>query len=262
MALDLSVFYELGLSETEIKLYLILIERGALTAQELVRAATAKRPTVYYALRQLMGKGLVHKTGTQAVERFQAEPPAKLLAVLLWRHQHLQGLERQVKNLIPHLVPSKVAHEGVPHILFYEGDKAMKQAITDTLYCRDQKIDFLTPKNNFFWQADQSFADEYIRERGERGIKTRHLWEALLPPSYMKKLHNTSNIRLLPDTMRGHFRTTTLLYDNTVMYISSAASGYVLTVKSREHYELFKSIYETLWVVSKPVLIKRKKPAM
>lgn len=249
-ALDLAPLYELGLSESEVTLYLAMIDHGALTAQEIVKYTHTKRPTVYYAMRQLVEKGLVHKTGTEAIERFQAEPPGKLLAVLLMRRQKLEGLESAIKDLIPNLTPSNTPREGVPKILFYEGEQAMKQAIMETLYCRTKKVDYITPHDNFFWQTDKRFAEQYVKERKDRTITTRHLWEQPLTPQYMGNFKDVATVRLLPKSMCDHFRTTTLLYDDTVMYISSQKSGYVLLVKSKEHYELMSSVFNVLWDIS------------
>lgn len=249
--LNFDPLYELGFSESEVSVYLAMIDHGALTAQEIVRYTQGKRPTVYYALRQLEEKGLIHKTGTQAVERFQAEPPVKLLAVVLLRQHRLRTLEDEVKKIIPQLTPSKTSREGIPKILFYEGEENMKQIISETLYCRSKKIDYLTPHDNFFWQTDKTFANTYIHDRREWGIKTRHLWEAPLAPNYMVNFRQHADVRILPKQMYGKYRTTMLLFDDTVMYISSRDSGYVLVVKSKEHYELMASMYETLWGLSK-----------
>ncbi len=254
------LLYKLGLSESEATLYLKLIEDGALTAAELTKATQSKRPTVYYALRQLSDRGLVQKSGVPGVERFQAEAPEKLVTILKLREQELQALEEELRMMIPQMVPSSVAREGVPSVSFYEGEAAMKQAIMETLYCRSRHIDTLTPQDNFFWQTkDQVFADRYVMERKNRKITTRHLWEALLTPANMTRFFPPqAQIRILPKTMHGAFRTSVFLYDDKVMYVSSQKSGYVLVVKSKEHHELMSSIYNSLWEAASQGAVDKK----
>lgn len=247
-----NILKSLGLSDAEIKIYLALTSRGALTANELTKVAHLKRPTAYYALNSLKRHGLV-KTGTApGVERFQAEPPQRLEAVVAVREKELAALADEVRGIIPELAKGKSVESGLPAVSFYEGEEAMKQAIMETLYCRNRHIDSLTPADNFFWQVGQSFSGGYIDERVNRKITTRNLWEASLSPEIMARSYEgISEVRLLPKAMIGKFKSAIFLYDDCVMYISSKESNYVLVVKSVEHHELMKAIYDTIWSTAK-----------
>ncbi|MDO8584015.1 MAG: helix-turn-helix domain-containing protein [bacterium] len=246
---------ELGLSDAEVRVYLCLMENGALQASEIVRQAHLKRPTAYYALRQLEDRGLVAKTGTPGVERFQAAPAERLLDLLDHQKAALEDLRKRTETILPTLPKNTKAREGLPAVSFFEGERAMQQAIAESLYCRNATIDFLTPHNNFFWQTtDQAWVRSYIGERKRRGIHTRHLWEKLLDPKVMESYPTPwKYIRLLPESMRGHFETTILLFDDKVMYVSSKKSGYVLVVRSKEHHDVIAAMFEALWNVSQPV---------
>ena len=128
--LPLHILRKLGLSDSEVQLFLLLHEHGGLTAAELVKLSHGKRPTVYYALRQLIERGLVHKTGSAAVERFQAEAPEKLLTILKFRRHEIDALENEVQQVVNVLGKSKLPHEGLPKVSFYEGDSAMTVSYT------------------------------------------------------------------------------------------------------------------------------------
>ena len=242
---------KLGLSDSEISLYLALVAGGAMSASELTKAARAKRPTVYYAIRQLLDRGLVHKSGSPGVERFQAENPNQLLTLLALRQQELKSLTEEVRAILPSLAKPQSMKEGLPAVSFYEGEAAMKRAIMETNYCRSGRLDFLTPHDNFFWQVGQAFSAEYIRERQSRRLVTRHLWEQPLDRDTVRRSYpRPSEIRLLPAAMKGRFRTTVIIYDDQVLYVASRKSGYALLVKSHEHHELMKAIFDQLWAVS------------
>lgn len=251
------VLKKLGLSQSEIDVYKTLSTQGSMTAIEILKATHMKRPTLYYSIRQLEGRGLLHTIPSGGVSRYQSEKPEKLITLLAMREEELRSLVREVSGIIPSLRQDVHHHEGVPAVTFYQGEENMKQAILDTLYCRVRHIDILTPKDNFFWQTGQPFSQKYIDERVARKIKTRHLWEEALPSPVLKKSYHQdiSTIRILPPSMRGKFRTAVFLFDQSVMYISSRASGYVLVVKSNEHYELMKSFYEMAWTSSKELPI-------
>jgi len=247
-----NILKQLGLSEAEIKIYLALTARGALTASELTKAAHLKRPTAYYALRSLREHGLIKAGNAAGVERFQAEPPQHLEAMVAVREKELSALAEEVRGIIPELLKHKAIDSGLPAVSFYEGEEAMKQAIMETVYCRGRHIDSIAPSDNFFWQVGQAFSAGYIAERVARKITTRNLWEKPLEPRIMTRSYEgISQVKILPKEMIGKFRSTVFLYDDTVMYISSKDNGYVLVVKSAEHYEMMKAIYETLWAIAK-----------
>jgi DNA-binding transcriptional ArsR family regulator len=222
-----------------------------MTASELTKAAHLKRPTAYYALRSLKEHGLIKAGATPGVERFQAEPPQALEAMVALRGKELAALAVDVHGIIPELLKKKVTDSGLPAVSFYEGEEAMKQAIMETVYCRGKHIDSIAPSDNFFWQVGQAFSAGYINERVARKISTRNLWEKPLTPEIMTRSYaGISQVRILPKPMIGKFRSTVFLYDDTVMYISSKDNGYVLVVKSAEHFEMMHAIYETLWVTA------------
>lgn len=247
-----AILARLGLSDSEISIYLALTSGGSRTASELVKLTRGKRPTVYYALRQLIDRGLCHKAGGAGVERFQAEPPKALRRILADRQRDLEDLGRDVEAAIPALSKTGAsAFEGVPAVSFYEGEAAMRQAIMDTLFCRERHIDCLMPSDNFFWQAGKAFGAEYVRERVARKITTRNLWEKPLDAETMRKSYaGISQVRILPKVMHGKFRTSVLAHDDCVLYVSSRKNGYALLVRSREHREFMRATFDALWETS------------
>ena len=249
-----AVLKRLGLSDSEIAIYLALTEGGALTASQLVKATRGKRPTVYYALRQLIDRGLCHKAGGTGVERFQAAPAKALRRVLEDRAREQAQLGKDIDAVVPLLMRKGEAVEGMPAVQFYEGEAAMKQAIMDTLYCRSRHIDSLAPADNFFFQAGKAYGADYVRERVARKITTRNLWEKPLDAATMRSQYaGLSQVRILPKGMHGRFRTTVFAYDDVVLYISSKKNGYALLVRSKEHVELVRAMYDALWDAAAPV---------
>lgn len=221
---------------------------------ESLAATHVKRPTLYYALRQLKDRGLLHTIPSYGTPRLQAEPLEKLLAMIDLRHAELNALAEEFREWIPKLEKSSRPQEGVPVVTFYQGEAAMKQIVMETLYASSRHIDSIAPKDNFFWQVGQVFSQRYIAERLARKITTRNLWEEPLKPEILARSYRgVSEIRLLPQILHGRFRSTVFLYDQSVMYISSLQSGYVLLVTSKEHAELMHAMYDGLWEISKPM---------
>ncbi len=254
-----SLLLKLGLSETEATIYITLLAYGALTAQETLLRIGGKRPTVYYALRQLVSRGLVSNVASHGSHRFQAAPPSALVSLVGMKRQELESLGDELTHELPHF---QIANGTSlkPIITFVEGVAAMKQAVMDTLYIRSRHIDILTPKDNFFWQVGQPFAQSYIDERVQRKITTRNLWEESLKPELLTRSYQgLSTIRILPKAMHGTFASTVFIFDQTVMYISSIKAANILRVDSEEHASLMRSMFEGIWLSSTELTTKQKK---
>ncbi len=250
------ILARLGLADSEIKVFLAMTS-GSRTPRDIMKATRQKRPTVYYALGKLAERGLVRKTG-RGQERYAPEPPERLLTMLERQKEELGALEKEVAGLIPSLgaVSERLEH---PHVAFYEGSEAVKNVIMETLYCRDHHIDSIAPSDNFFWQVGGSFAANYVAERSRRKIRTRNLWESPIDPKRFRKEHyeGVSDIRVLPEIMHDRFATAIFIYDDKVLYISSAKNAYALLVTSREHYETMKALFDGLWSASSAELRHR-----
>lgn len=244
----------LGLSESESSLYLAMLSRGALQASELVKITRGKRPTVYYALRQLLSRGLVKNIATHGVQRFQAEPPESLLRLVELQEAELKNLHQELSQSMDAFRQTKKEQEGAPIVTFYQGVDAMKAIVMETIYCKNKHIDSIAPRDNFFWQVGQAFSQQYIDERVRRNITTRNLWEQPLKPEILTKSYKgLSEVRIVPEIMHHQYKSTVFLYDDKVMFISSVESAHVLVVQSREFYQSMKAMYDGLWLASKPM---------
>lgn len=248
-----ALLQRIGLSEAEISIYSALLSKGAMSANELVRVSGGKRPTVYYAIRQLLDRGLVREIPSSGVKRFQAEPPESIHRMLDTRAMELDQIRLEVDEMLPFFKATTAGIER-PHVTFIEGVNAMKQAVMETLYIRSRHIDTIAPKDNFFWQIGQEFSQAYIDERVRRKITTRNLWEEPLKPEILTRSYKgRSNIRIMPSMMHGKFSSTVFIYDDTVMYISSVSSAYIVRIQSAEHAAMMRAIYDGLWEGSREV---------
>lgn len=246
------ILMQLGLAPSEIGVYLAMLS-GSASVREVMKTTRQKRPTVYYALARLEERGLVRRTG-RGDERYAAEPPERLATLAERRKKDVDALSKDIAELIPGLVNKAKRKESRPHVSFYEGAEAVMTIIMETLYCRSRHIDSIAPHDNFFWQVGQGFADSYIAERVSRKIRTRNLWEAPIDRRLLKQYYaGLSEIRLMPEVMHGAFGTTTFLFDDKTLSISSLDNSYALLVTSAEHHDTMTALFNGLWSCSKPL---------
>ncbi len=243
---------KLGLTESEITVYLRMVA-GARTAHDLMKTTKMKRPTIYYALNSLEKRGLVSKSGKQSDFTFTLSPFERLVAIAREKEDEAVNLTEQIGELLPSLVSSSASKIEKPMVSFFEGVDAVKHVVMDVMYAKSKKVDLIVPEHTFFWGFGEEFIRKYVEERRQRNITTRNLWEAKIKPSDFKKYYATfSRIRMLPDVMKGKFKTTIFLFDDKTLYISSYENCYAILVTSKEHNDTISALFEGLWSTAKP----------
>jgi sugar-specific transcriptional regulator TrmB len=99
----LSTFTELGLTSTQARTYLTLLQTGPVTAKELARNANISRPDIYRIVPYLQKEGLVEKLMTKPA-CFQATPAEDVLTILLKRKtEEKNELDRKTGEALTYL---------------------------------------------------------------------------------------------------------------------------------------------------------------
>ncbi len=241
---------DLGLSDSEVTVYLAMVS-GVRTARDLVKVTRLKRPTVYYALGCLEKRGLTSKTGLAGDKSFTLEPIRKLAIIAKEKALEFSKLQKHVDEMIPSLVATPSPAHQKPTVAFYEGVDAVKNTIMEMLYCKSGRINSIVPKENFFWQIGKDFVELFVEERIRRNIKTKNIWENAVDKKLIKQYYEGfSQVRIMPEVMRGKFQTTIFLYDDKTLYVSSKKNSYCVLITSKEHADTMQALFDGIWNVS------------
>lgn len=245
---------QLGLTQSEVAVYMTMID-GKVQVKDIIKTTGMKRPSVYYALNKLENKGLIGRVQAGEYNRWQLSDPNRLNALVESKQKDLETLHKEVSGLV-NTISTDSAASLQSQVTFYQGQKAVEGIVFNSLYCKGKEILSIAPNNNFFHQVGADFAEKYVAERQKRGIKTKHLWESVesVPKETLKQYYSSgAEIKVLPPQMQEAFSSTVFIYDDTVMYVSSKLSAYAVVFKSKEHAELLRAIYETVWSIAKGV---------
>jgi len=246
----ISQLQKIGLTATEAQLYIVGLQHGAVSVNELVKQTGVNRATVYHALDTLMEKGLAAKKQSQGALAVTMTPPAQLERVIDLQVQQIEQRRGKVAELLP-LLQQQVSTAAGMQVYHYEGITGVKTAVEDALYCKSRHWDILSPLKNFFSEFDRAYADYFLQTRTSRGIVTRSLWEpkdshAKLTPEQLQE----RNPRILPAVMHGKFSSVICLYDDKVLVISSLKELSAVIIQSQEFHDTMAAVYEGLWGAS------------
>lgn len=116
---------DLGLSDKEIAIYLMLLQVGTSPASTLGERTDIQRSTAQYTCQQLAKRGVIGMIEKGNTYLYTPEPPEKLLLLLEKQKQELDAKGEQVHRIIGELKGMMNPHAVLPKIRFYEGRDAV-----------------------------------------------------------------------------------------------------------------------------------------
>ena len=238
----------LGLSKTEQSLYLSGLSRPGALVSDLISLTGVNRTTAYHALDTLKQKGFVIESKEQGKLIYEMTRPEDLSAFLDRRQVELES-QRQILKQITTLFPSHNTGELDQTVIEkFEGINGVKEAVDRALYCRKKEWRIIAPEDNFFSQAEDSYAKYFMATRRKHQIKAKSLWE---PGFKQNKLTIKDLIerrpRYLPKNLSVKFKSVIIIYDNKALFISSAKTPSAVIVGSKELVGTLMVMYDALW---------------
>lgn len=123
---------QINLTEKEIAVYLVLLEKGSLPVQDIARQTGINRVTTYAAIDELKAKGLVAESRKGKRKLFIAEDPETLKSLLNEKTEQLEKEKASLENIIlPALKAININQESKPQIKFFEGADGIDKVYDD-----------------------------------------------------------------------------------------------------------------------------------
>lgn len=173
---------QLGLTASQAKTYLTLIEKGELAPPALARLTGETRSNTYMILQKLEELGLVEKMNQAKKISYQPTSPVALESLAEKHRRDSVTVEQQVKHSMPQMLSYFYAFTEKPGIRLLQGLEGLKEIYTDTLRTKQDVYFMRTPKEVEFLGDD--FFERYKTRRAKLGITTHAFTPG--PPSAQK----------------------------------------------------------------------------
>lgn len=135
--MDTKILKEIGLTGTEIKIYLALLNLGATSVGKIVEETSVYRKNLYDALNKLIDKGLVTYVVENKIKFFQAKKPENLITYLDEQKSKVDEKKLEIEKLLPELnakfgsLPSEIEAE------IYRGEEGIKTILNECLHYKE-----------------------------------------------------------------------------------------------------------------------------
>lgn len=180
--MDTTILRKAGLTESQAKGYLALIEHGALSPVELAEKTGESRTNSYMICEKLESLGLAtKKDGGKAI--YTAAHPSALEILAEKRRKVLARNEQDIKNNISSLIDYYYDKRDTPGITTEVGRSAI-ESVYNAILTDKQPLEYLRSPHDSGYMSHEYYRD-YATKRADAGIETKLL--AIETPSSVKR---------------------------------------------------------------------------
>ena len=178
--MDTAILEELGLSKSESKVYLSLLELGQTKIGSVIEKSGIVSSVVHTSINTLVNKGLVSYIKKGKIKFYEAVSPKQLV-------NFLEGKKKKLLEILPELESKQKISKEKPGAEIFEGFKGIMSMLDVILNNSKKKDEYLFFSSNVQEENKeiQEFFKRYDVKRKEKGLIVRGL-----APITLKELYN------------------------------------------------------------------------
>jgi len=242
---EVDILEDLGLSETEAKIYLALLETGSTLAGPIIKKTGLHRGTTYQILQRLIEKGLVSFVIKAGKRYFEATDPKRFLEIL-------KEKEEKIQEILPSLIQKRELGKEKQEVNVYSGYKGIKtvcENLLEELKDGGEYLDFGV--SGLFREIMGPYWDLWQKKKKKYKIKAKCIFDETLKeknPLLLKdyfgeaKFHS-QEFKSLTDTM--------IYKDKVVLFIWTAKPPIAVIIQNKENADSYRNQFHLMWNHSK-----------
>ncbi len=232
---------EIGLTNTEVKVYLALLDLGSGLAGEITKKSEVNRTNVYDALERLIEKGLATYVISANRKVFEAISPERLKEILEEKTNKLNKILPQLKQIHKE---SKIKEEAT----IFKGKKGIKSVFEDIL--KDKQPVFSYGAEGRFGTTLPAYHKEWNLRRAKAGIKIKMIYSETVKRKKLREYLKLKQMRFLPKEYE--FPSNVLIYGNKVVTIVWADLPFAFLIKSKHAAKSYMNFFKIFWKIANP----------
>ncbi|MFH1917291.1 MAG: helix-turn-helix domain-containing protein [Nanoarchaeota archaeon] len=242
---------KVGLTHSEVKVYLALLELGSSTVGPITDKAKVASSKTYELLSKLMEKGLATTYKEGRTNYYKAVDPNRLKDYLQEREHTFKEQKKEIFELIPSLELRFKEHVADTEVEVFKGYKGVANVFREMIRTLNKGDDFLvsgggdTPTAN---PHTKLFYEKIHRERSEKGIILRIIFSEARRKSLKK-------MALFPHTIPRYLPfgtpSTINIYKDTTLLIVMSPSPAAIRIKDKSITSSYRAYFEEMWKQAK-----------
>jgi sugar-specific transcriptional regulator TrmB len=249
------ILKEMGLTNTEINIYLSLLELGPSTINPIAKRNKLQSSSTFYCLNSLTEKGFVSYTTKNNRKHYEAINPKSLSSIIDHKVKKLETQKNYLKRSLPELNALKALSKPEHSAKLYEGFAGIKAVfgqVIESLKKGEEYYSFYMSEEPNDLEISEFFKI-FNRRLKTKGIKLKLLAKQNYKKVFTKKygsrfLKTYQEIRYTKENIPIG---TTIFKDNIAFFIWNK-NPYAFTIKSPEMAEAYRKHFLSLWKKAKP----------
>lgn len=240
---DTTILRKAGLTDSQAKGYLALIENGQLSPVELAEKTGESRTNGYMICEKLEELGLASKKEAKK-SIYTPESPTRLRQLLVRQQRQLKEADSQISSILPTLLSTYRLATDKPGVLYLEGTDSLKQIYDDIISTNDPVIRIFPSAYDRDDPAISEVIDRQIERQRKANIKTevllrREIYDTL-------DIKNSALFEARPSAL-GALDTQIIIYGDNVA-LTTFHNGVVTSIITSPFVAVtLKQLFLALW---------------
>lgn len=247
------VFGQIGLTDSEKKVYLALLEIGDSTRGEIVNKSGVAGSKVYELLEKLKEKGLVSVYLQEKVKHFRPAHPNHIVSYIEKKKQELLLTEQEAKNLLPVLISKYASSKEEQEVELFSGLEGLETLFREQVEImnKGETCYVIGGTRGSDETPVQAFFEKIHVMREQKKIKTKMLFNIRQKDSteslYSTRKYPGTETRYIPHTSPVAIN----VYKDRTVIIIFGKNISAIHIKSQEVANSFLEYFNILWKIAK-----------
>ena len=240
------LFYSLGLTPNETKVYLTLLDLGTAQAGQITEKSGVHRRNVYDAIDRLMEKGLISFVIVNNKKLFSPVNPKRFIELIDERKFELDSLKNDFQKILPELelrTTLKERHD----VRFFKGVEGLKTVFEDIVRTGQNYIGYGPGQQ--LEKILKHYFKHFVNKRVKAKIKLKLIYDEA--SKYKVKKNPLSKLRYIPDQYSS--RAALRIYgDKVALLLLSEEEPLGIVIKNKSIADGYRKYFEVMWKAAKP----------
>ena len=226
----------IGLTKTEAKIYLMLIDLNKSQAGALSRKTGIHRRSIYDALERLIEKGLVSYIKENDKRYYMPTDPTHIKEII--EHQ-----KEEIDNIIPSLLAKFNEQKDKQQTSFYRGVQGIKSIFEDQI--QDGKDVYIIGASHNTKQIIKFYLPHYTSKRTKKKIKLHAIYAGEKHASPIP----LASVRYLPESFASPVSTN--IWGNKVAIFIWSPDPIAIVIQQPDVAKAYRNYFDLLWKIAK-----------
>lgn len=245
--MNIEILEQIGLTKSEIKVYLALLELGSSATGKIVDKSKVASSKVYEILDKLIQKGLVSFIIISGIKHFEAASPARIMDYMEERERLFNKQKQELKKILPELELKQKLSKYKSEATIFKGLKGAKTAYDDVLKTMKKGEEYYVMGATEPTRSFSRFIWQYHKKRAKKGIKLKIIFSKhgrALAEKYKSLAH--TQIKFAPtQLLTSSF---ILVYKHKILIVVATRKEVtIFRINDEEIADSFKSQFKLLW---------------